>query len=187
VDGYSVNDPVSSVRRVAIGYAASDTVLDLTVADPGGNFDLSVSCSVVDASIAGNPATNVIATPSVVVGFVGADLVADPAYIDALGRCHHAMLKKYMDDYLPMGRPGPGDPIQFDPTVLNIGLPAYARVAGHQQLQETGKLIRAAAHVLEPDDAHEFVGYLLRSQPALVRTLQTRGLADLTTTVLSGI
>jgi hypothetical protein len=187
VDGYSGNDPVSSVRRVAIGYAASDTVLDLTVADPGGNFDLSVSCSVVDASIVGNLATNVIATPSVVVGFVGADLVADPAYIDALGRCHHAMLKKYMDEYLPMGRPGPGDPIQFDPTVLNIGLPAYARVAGHQQLQETGKLIRAAAHVLEPDDAHEFVGYLLRSQPALVRTLQTRGLADLTTTVLSGI
>lgn len=187
VDGYNGQDPVSSVQRVAIGYAASDTVLDLTVADPGGNFDLPVSCGVVDASIAGNVATNVIATPSVVVGFVGAELVADPRYIDALGQCHHAMLQKYMDDFMPMGRPGPGDPIKFDPTVLNIGLPAYARVVGHQQLQETGKLIRAAAHVLDPDDAHAFAGYLLRSQPALVRTLQTRGLADLTTTVLSGI
>lgn len=187
VDGYSGKDPVTSVQRVAIRYVASDTVLDLTVSDPGGNFDISVSCSVVDASIAGNVATNVIATPSVVVGFVGAELVADPAYIDAVGRCHHAMLKKYMDDYLPLGRPGPGDPIKFDPTILNLGLPAYARLAGHQQLQETGKLIRAAAHVLEPDDARAFAGYLLRSQPALVRTVQGPQEVDVVSKVLSGL
>lgn len=185
VDGYSGADPVTSVRRVSIGYTASDTVLDLTVNDPGGNFDLAVSCRVVDASIVGNVATNVVATPSIVVGFIGAELVADANYVAALSRCYKAMLDKYTDDFHPMGRPGPGDPIKYDPTVLNVGLPAYAGLTGHQQLQDTGKLIRAAANLLDADDANAFVGHLVRSQPALVRTLQGRSLTSLASTLLS--
>lgn len=185
VDGYNGQDPVTAVRRVRVGYNASDTVLDLTVTDPGGNFDLPVSASVTDASIVGNVATNVIATPSIVVGFVGAELVADANYRAALSRCYTAMLDKYKVQYQPMGRPGVSDPIKYDPTVLNLGLPAYAGLSGHQQLQETGKLIRAAAYLLDADDAYAFVGHLVRAQPALVRTLQTRTEKDLVATLLT--
>ncbi|WP_046301018.1 hypothetical protein [Mycobacterium sp. UM_Kg27] len=185
VDGYTGENPVTSVRRVRVDYTASDTVLDLTVNDPGGNFDLAVSCTVTDASIAGNVATNVIAAPSIVVGFVGADLVADANYLAALSRCYKAMLDKYKVQYQPMGRPGPGDPIKYDPTVLNTGLPAYAGLTGHQQLQETGKLIRAAAYLLDTDDAYAFVGHLVRSQPALVRALQTRTETDVVASLLT--
>lgn len=185
VDGYNGQDPVTAVRRVRVGYNATDTVLDLTVTDPGGNFDLPVSASVTDASIRGNVATNVIATPSIVVGFVGAELVADANYRAALSRCYTAMLDKYKVQYQPMGRPGVSDPIKYDPTVLNLGLPAYAGLSGHQQLQETGKLIRAAAYLLDADDAYAFVGHLVRAQPALVRTLQTRTEKDLVATLLT--
>ncbi len=53
----------------------------------------TITCTVVDASITGNVATNVIATPSIVVGFVGAELVVDPAYMAALERCYAGMLE----------------------------------------------------------------------------------------------
>jgi hypothetical protein len=185
VDGYNGQNPVTAVRRVSVGYVATDTVLDLTVTEPGGNFDLPVSCSVSDTSIVGNVATNVIATPSIVVGFVGTDLIADANYLAALSRCYTAMLDKYKVQYQPMGRPGPGDPIKYDPTVLNIGLPAYAGLTGHQQLQETGKVIRAAAYLLDTDDAYAFVEHLVRSQPALVRALQTRTETDMVATLLT--
>ncbi len=59
---------------------------------------------MVDASITGNVATNVIATPRIVIGFVGAELVVDPAYIAALKRCYAGMLDKYVEVPRPSAR-----------------------------------------------------------------------------------
>lgn len=179
VDGFKGRTPTSKKKLVKIVYTTNDTVLDLQVVEPGGNFDITIGCTVVDTSITGNVATNVIATPTVLVGFVGAELVDDAAYVEATRRCYGGMLAKYVEVYKPLGRIGPGDPINYDVTILNQTLPAYSRLSGYRQLRETIKLIRAADHLLDTEDAHSFIGHLLRAVPALSAALPSGDGRDL--------
>lgn len=56
-------------KTISLQYTLKDGALELRTRSTDANFDVTVGCSISDGSIAGNVKVNVIAKPSVRVGF----------------------------------------------------------------------------------------------------------------------
>jgi hypothetical protein len=163
-------------QLVSVAYKATDDLLEIHVAGSECNFDLKVSCSVVDASIKGNVKTNVIAQPSVVIGFVGAAIILDPAYNRQRAACFAALVAQYNVDFDRLSNvPGPGDPI--DERVI-AQLPAYARLERYRQSREALMLLRMANAVLPAEDAGVFARSLVDTIPVVALAVQDAEATD---------
>ncbi|MEO8411855.1 MAG: hypothetical protein ABI478_14905, partial [Propionivibrio sp.] len=157
-------------QLVNIAYKATDERLEIHVAGSECNFDLNVSCSVIDASIKGNVKTNVIAQPAVVIGFVGAAMVLDPAYNRQRTACFAALVAQYNVDFDRLSKvPGPGDPI--DERVI-AQLPAYARIERYRQSREALMLLRMANAILPAENAGVFARSLVDTIPVVALDVQ---------------
>lgn len=157
-------------QLVKIAYKATDNLLEITVTGSECNFDLNVSCSVIDASIKGNVKTNAIAQPAVVIGFVGAAVSLDPAYNRQRSACFAALVAQYNVNFDRLSNePGRGDPI--DERVI-AQLPAYARIERYRQSREALMLLRMANAVLPAEDAGVFALSLLDTIPVVALDAQ---------------
>jgi hypothetical protein len=162
---FSGRTPQASHKLVTISYRAKAETLEMHVAGSACNFDVGVSCNVTDASIKGNLATNVIATPSVVVGFVGAQLELDADYNRQRSACFAALVAQYNVNYERLSNvPGPGDPIDED---MIARLPAYARVEQYRQARQALTLARMAKKLLPAEDATLYARSLAKEIPVL--------------------
>jgi hypothetical protein len=140
--------------------------LTLISSGADGNFDVVVGCSVVDASITGNVTNNVIVTPTIAVGFIGAVLEVEQDYVDQRTACFRAMLRKDIKLKIPVG-PEDTQGIDFDPVINDLAFPAFARHSGSLQIQLAKKLMRIAQELLEPALATEFSRNLIATTPGL--------------------
>lgn len=165
VGAFSGRTPQASNQPVTISYRAQAETLEMHVAGSRCNFDVGVSCNVTDASIKGNVATNVIATPSVVVGFVGAQLELDPEYNRQRGACFAALVAQYNVNYERLSKvPGRGDPIDEG---MIARLPAYARVEQYRRAQDALALARMAKKLLPAEDAISYARSMVNEIPVL--------------------
>ena len=171
---YSGRRAAYTQRDVTLGYVANDSAITLTAVGVDANFDVDVGCSITDSSITGKLKVNVVATPRVTVGFVGAELELDPRYVDQQSACHKA-LHDIFDrfDSTVWERPRPGEPVEIDPVVL-ASIPAYARVARYQEVREAIAFVRAAGRVYEGDEAMAIKEALLARVPLLGITGEVR-------------
>jgi hypothetical protein len=157
-------------QLVKVTYKATDDLLEIHVAGSECNFDLNVSCSVTDASIQGNVRTNVIAVPSVVVGFVGVQIALDPEYTRQRTACFAAMVAQYNKNFKRLDEvPGPGDPVNQD---MIAQLPAYARIEQYRMAREALMLSRMAKALLPAKDARDYAMSLVDAIPAVARAVQ---------------
>ena len=168
VDVLNGRDTITTTSSVDLAYEAQNSSLEITAANAFGNFDVTVGCSVTDSSITGNVATNVVATPSVTVGIVGAVYEVEQSYVDQRAACLLAMLRRYGELHQRNDDPFHRDPLNYDPGISEVVLPAYARVTQYQQVRQAIKLVAAADHLLEPEAARAFIDNLTASIPALV-------------------
>lgn len=157
-------------QLVKVAYKATDDLLEIHVAGSECNFDLNVSCSITDASIQGNVKTNVIAVPSLVVGFVGVQIALDPEYTRQRTACFAAMVAQYNKEFNRLSDvPGPGDPIN---THMIAQLPAYARIERYRQAREALMLTRMAHALLPAQDARDYAVSLVDAIPAVALVVQ---------------
>jgi hypothetical protein len=157
----------AAMRRtiVTINYTAQDEVLELRTSDSRANFDIRIGCSVTDASITGNVKTNVIAEPSVVIGFVGVQLVLDSDYNRQRTACFKALIELYNQNHDRLDKvPGRGDPINYD---VIAQLPAYARIEQYRQAQGALILAQMAKVLLPPESAQSYASSLVNQIPVL--------------------
>jgi hypothetical protein len=99
------------------------------------------------------------------VGFVGARLDLDPAYVEKRSACLSALVAKYNVNYSRLDDvPGPGDPI--DQNVL-VELPAYARLEQYRQASQAVQVARMARKLLPADQSRAFAASLEKDVPAL--------------------
>jgi hypothetical protein len=167
---FSGRKPEARRQLVKVAYKATDDLLEIHVAGSECNFDLNVSCSVTDASFKGNLKTNVIATPSVVVGFVGVQLALDPEYTRQRTACFAAMVAQYNKEFKRLSDvPRPGDPINED---MIARLPSYARLERYRQSREALMLARMANVLLPARDAHDYAMSLVDVIPVATRAVQ---------------
>lgn len=165
-------------RDVSIGYTANDSAITLTTAGVDANFDVEVGCSITESSITGNVKVNVVATPRLTIGFVGAELELEPAYVEQHRACQKALHEAFdRSDTVVWGRPRPGEPVEIDPVVL-AALPAYARVARYNEVREAIELIQAAGWVYDREQAAAIKSALLIRVPLLGIEDQQRGQTD---------
>lgn len=165
VGAFDGRTAVERRQAVTVQYWCYDELLVIEVVGSACNFDIMVGCSVTDASITGNLKTNVVATPSVKFGFVGARLDLDPAYIEKRSACLSALVAKYNVNYSRFDNvPGPGDPI--DQNVL-VELPAYARLEQYRQASQAVQVARMARKLLPADQSRAFAASLEKDVPAL--------------------
>jgi hypothetical protein len=87
VQGFLGREPVMNRQSITLQYDARDTVLELTALGTGLNFDVRVACNVRDTSIVGALTVDVISQPSVVIGFVGAEVALDADYLSQREAC----------------------------------------------------------------------------------------------------
>ena len=130
-----------------------------------------MGCTVTDGSITGNVATNVIATPTVTIGFACAELLLEKAYTRQKSACLTAMLRRYIHNYKPLGRIRPEEGINWDPSELLRDRPAYFLPTHYQQLRWLTKVGRAAHAMLDPEEATRFTQALAVEAAVLARTL----------------
>ncbi len=155
-------------KTVDIQCKVTSTELTLRTIGTEANFDLTVSCTVTDASITGNVKTDVIATPSVQVGFVGAELTVDPDYEHQREECEKAAAKMFKD----LGKTQPstkvkiGDPVEFGEGVM-AKVPVYARQRQFERAQRAVDLSRMAHAMLPPETARLLTASLVSDVPAL--------------------
>ena len=137
------------VRRdsITLEYDARDTVLELNSSGSGLNFDVKVACSVRDASIAGVLTVDVVSEPSVIVGFVGAQVALDPSFSAQREACFKSLTARFKEQFTQPDRvPGPVGPINYG-TIAQ--LPAYARLEQYEQAEYALRL-SAMARAVEP-------------------------------------
>jgi hypothetical protein len=79
-ESFSGRKSIFNLQNIILQYSITNDVLELRSTGTGMNFDVTVSCTVRDGSITGNLKTDVIAKPTVDVGFLGAKLTLDPEY-----------------------------------------------------------------------------------------------------------
>lgn len=170
VDGFIGRTPISTTKSFKVHFEVKPNGIDISAAGVDGNFEILVGCSVTDGSITGNLTTNVIATPKLVVDFVGAEVLLEDAYIKQRSNCLTAMVKRYAVKYKPTGKPGPGDPINFL-TQLNE-LPSHVRPNEYHQIREAAKAMRAAYATLPAALADSFGRSLTVEIPTLERQLR---------------
>jgi hypothetical protein len=167
---FSGRKPEARSQLIEVTFHAIDDLLEIHVAGSKCNFDLNVSCVVTDASFKGNLKTNVIATPSVVVGFVGVQLVLDPEYTRQRTACFAAMVAQYNKEFKRLSDvPRPGDPINED---IIARLPSYARLERYRQSREALMLARMANVLLPARDAHDYAVSLVDVIPAVALVVQ---------------
>ncbi|MGC2240352.1 MAG: hypothetical protein WA726_05900 [Acidimicrobiia bacterium] len=164
-------DGRSLVKRRAsfhVDFVESKGVLEVKTKGVNANFDLNVACSVRDGSITGNVRTDVIATPSAVVGFVGSELELDPSYVQQRDACHKAIVDLFEDveKKKKFRRPKPGETVELDPGVLAY-VPAWARVAEYDRARQALLLAKIAVAKLPHESAMAFIRSLVESAPAL--------------------
>ncbi|MBB5319312.1 hypothetical protein [Tunturibacter empetritectus] len=139
-------------KTISVQCELQNNEIVLHTVGTAANFDLTVGCSVTDGSFVGNIRSNVIAKPSLDIGFVGAELTVDPDYEHQRSECSKAAAKMFKNISQTSAKVKIGDPVEFSPTVL-AELPAYARVDQYQRARWAIALSRAAS--------------LLRDVPAL--------------------
>lgn len=165
----------TAATDVTIAYVINGSTLEMRAVGKKMNFDLDVRCSVSDASITGNVRVNVIATPSVQVGFSGAELVLDLEYVNGRKACNQAVA----DMFARVGhggisrRPKPGEPVILDPGLLSE-LPAYTRMTQFLAAREVVLMARMAALVLPAGAAQTYAMSLVADVPALADALIAR-------------
>jgi hypothetical protein len=169
-EAFSGRKPEARRQLVKLVYKATDDLLEIHVAGSKCNFDLNVRCVVTDASIQGNVKTNVIATPSVVVGFVGVQLALDPEYTRQRTACFAALVAQYNKQFKRLSDdPRPGDPINEHQIAQ---LPAYARIERYRQAREALMLARMAKVLLPAKDAQDYAKSLVDVIPVAARAVQ---------------
>ena len=172
------SDRKAEARRqlVTVTYKATDDLLEIHVAGSECNFDLNVRCSVTDASIQGNVKTNVIAEPSLTVGFVGAQIELDPAYNRQRTACWSALVAQYNKRFKRLSNvPGPRDPINEH---VIAQLPAYARIERYRQAREALMLTRMAKALLPAEDARDYALSLIDTIPVVALAAQDAHLSN---------
>ena len=166
-------------KTVAVKCTLANNELTLRTIATEANFDITVTCTVMDASITGNVKTNVIATPAVTVGFVGAELTVDPEYKRQRAECEHALEEMLKKAGLGKSRKAKiGDPVEFGPAILGE-VPAYARLKDYGHARRVVDLARMAHAVLPAEAAAAITATLLSDAPALQAALATRTGTDL--------
>ena len=162
-------------KTVDIQCKLTSTELTLRTIGTAANFDLDVSCTVRDGSITGNVKIDVIATPSVQVGFVGAELTVDPDYENQREECGKAASKLFKD----LGKTQPstkvkiGDPVEFGEGVLGR-VPVYARVRQFEHARRVVDLSRMAHAMLPAETARLLTASLVADVPALQAALASQ-------------
>jgi hypothetical protein len=165
---YSGRSVVSAEETVTVQFVEAKGVLELKSNGIDACFDLPVGCSVKDGSIGGTPKIEPIATPSVIVGFVGCELVLDPDYERQREACHEGI----HDLFGPAGkktkfhRPRPGEPVELDPVVL-VEAPAWTRLREFERAREAIDLAKMAELKLPRAEARKFIAALVAETPAL--------------------
>lgn len=149
-------------------------VLDVFANNPGCNFEITVGCRITDDSITGNVATDIIALPTITIGFTCADLLLEDAYIRQKAACYAAMIKRYVYQYKPTGKIRPEHGINWDFSELLRNRPAYFKPSHYQQLRWLIKVGRAAHALLEREQAIQFTKLLSEHAGVLSRTLIVR-------------
>jgi hypothetical protein len=158
------------VRCTVVG-----TELSLETVGTECNFDLQVGCTVTDGSIDGNVKINVIAKPSVAIGFVGTALTMDPEYTNQKKACEKAAKAKIGSaaGKLPQGKPKFGDPVQFGSEVEGE-IPAYARLHEYKRAKNAIDLARLAYGTLPHETARLLTNSLISNVPALQAAIAVR-------------
>jgi len=154
-------------KTVTVNCTLTNNDLALRTVGTLSNFDLEVTCQVTEGAILGNVKTNVVTTPSVTVGFVGAELIDDPDYVAQRKACNKAlgdMLKKA--NRAKSQKAKVGDPTIFDPGIL-ADLPAHARLTQYEHARRTVDLARVASAVLPAAAARIAIASLVADVPAL--------------------
>lgn len=173
---YNGLDLVGVDQVVSIDYVATATSLTLSPNGPGSqmNFDLDVACSVRDASIVGNLAVDVIATPQITVGFVGSVLEFEGQYTEQFECCLQALTARFKENFEPdWTLPDGGGPIEVDPTVLEA-LPLWTRIELYERSVQAARVVRLAARELPDDAVLELRDTVLRVHPELTYAREFR-------------
>ncbi|MEP7179565.1 MAG: hypothetical protein ABI775_10775, partial [Pseudonocardiales bacterium] len=150
---FNHRDPVFLDTDVQVHFEVLDGVMELRATATATNFDVTVSCEVTDGSFTGNLRVNVIATPSIVIGFVGAEISIEQEYTDAhdaCGEAARAFFKAHEDSL--QHTPLPGEPNELNPGVI-AALPAFARTGLYFKAHEALILTHLAAATLPATDA----------------------------------
>jgi hypothetical protein len=158
-------------QTVAVQCDLSDSQLTLSTVGTGANFDITVSCTVTDASITGNVKINVIAKPALTVGFVGVELTRDPEYDRQRAECNKAA-KKMLDaaNRPRVGKAKLGTPVEFGEAILS-NVPTYARLEEYQRARRVVDMARLAVTVLPEETAQLMTASLLADVPVLQAAL----------------
>ncbi|HVQ50418.1 MAG TPA: hypothetical protein VMS92_10275 [Mycobacterium sp.] len=167
VDGFNGRTPTSGPGWVTVQYVTRPDGIDISANNVGVNFEIVVACVVTDGSITGNVLTNVVATPIITVDFLGAQVNLDDAYTQQRSKCLKAMLRRYVHNYKPTGKPGVRDPINFVRELLTEPLPAYVRPSQYEKIQLAARAVRAANAMLPAETAQRFTRSLIEEIPAL--------------------
>jgi hypothetical protein len=171
VEGFSGRTATVTNQPVMLHYVTSNNGLKVSPVGVVGNFEVNIACSVQDGSITGNVATNVIATPQIAIGFVGAELLLEDAYTKQRSACITAMVKRYIVQSKPTGKIGPNEGINFDPGIFVRDLPAYVRPSQYGSVRWMAKAARAAHVLLESEQAQLLTSVLLTEIPVLSRNV----------------
>jgi hypothetical protein len=161
-------------KTVTVQCKLLNNELTLRTIGTEANFDITVSCSITDASITGNVKTNVIAKPSTTVGFVGAELTLDPEYQHQRAECEKAAAAMLKKAGLAKSRKVKlGDPVEFGPGILG-DVPAYARLHQYERARRVVDMARMAHAVLPKETAKVLIASLVADVPALQGALEIR-------------
>ena len=173
-------------QNVVLQYSIANDVLEICATGTGANFDLTVACTVRDGSITGNLKTDVIARPTIDVGFLGAKLTLDPEYQREREACLKDVARVFKERFVG-GRPqipiDPGGPVELHPGVLNA-VPAYARLAQYNQARKALTVAQMARAVLPPDAAESLTASLIADTPALQAALSRTAARGVTPRIL---
>jgi hypothetical protein len=155
-------------RDITVQYSILNNAIEVRAVRSEANFDLTISCAVRDGSITGNLRTDVIAKPSINVGFVGAKLTLDPEYQRERAACLKDVARAFgrvdqEERHLPKN---PGGPVETNPGILN-SVPAYARLAGYNQARKAVIVAQMARVALPAKAADSLISALVADTPAL--------------------
>jgi hypothetical protein len=95
-------------------------------------------------------------------------VILDDGYTQQRARCLTAMLRRYVHNYKPTGKPGDKDPVNFiREELLTQPLPAYVRPSQYEQIQLAARAVRAANAMLPAEKAQRLTQSLVEGLPAL--------------------
>jgi hypothetical protein len=165
---YSGRSVVTAEEAVTVQFSESKGALEIKTNGIDACFDLPVACSVREGSIGGKAKTEPVATPNVMLGFVGCELVLDSAYEHQRGECHKGIRDLFSgaQKKTKFRKPRPGEPVEIDPLVL-VEAPAWTRLREFERAREAIELAKMAEMTLSRNAARKFIGSLIAETPAL--------------------